>query len=148
MYNELYRFALYCEKCITICIEEQEVLNTTEMNNLNKETKTRIETKTDVRQGIIPQGDIIPIDVNNLDKIRIYPNPTNNEWNIIIVNDISDEITISVFDMNGKLIYTEKNNIRTGENLFKVDSKNLIIGSYILEIKGKSINYKEVVIKQ
>jgi hypothetical protein len=148
MYNNaLYRMALYCEKCITICVAEQEDLSTIEMSTLSKEKKTAIDTKTGIKQGTIPPGDIIPVDANNIEKIRVYPNPTNNEWNVIIFNDISDKITISVFDMNGKLIYNEINNISAGENLFKVESKKLKTGSYILEIKGNSIDYKEIVIK-
>jgi hypothetical protein len=146
-YNELQRMVPPCKKCITICIEEQEDLNTTEMNTLSKEKKTVIDTKTGIKQGTIPLGDIIPVDDNNIDKIKIYPNPTNNEWNVIISNDISDKIAISIFDMNGKLIYNEINNTIVGENLFKVESKNLKTGSYILEIKGNSIDHKEVVIK-
>jgi hypothetical protein len=146
-YNELYRTPLPCKKCITICVAEQEDLSTTEMNTLSKEKKAGIDTKTDVKHWTIPPGDIIPIDDNNIDKIKVYPNPTNNEWNVIIFNDISDKITISVFDMNVKLIYNEINNITEGENLFKVESKSLKTGSYIIEIKGNSIDYKEVVIK-
>jgi hypothetical protein len=148
MYNELSRVALYCEKCITICVGEQENLNMA-TNSISKEQKAGIETKTNVKHGTIPQGDIIPIDDNNnTDNIKIYPNPTNNEWNVVIFNDVSDEITVSIFEMNGKLIYNEIKNIIAGENLFKVTSKNLNTGSYILLIKGKSINYKEVVVKQ
>jgi hypothetical protein len=50
--------------------------------------------------------------------------------------------------MNGKLIYTEINNISARENLFKVEAKNLNTSTYILEIQGEDINYKKLVSKQ
>jgi hypothetical protein len=149
--NESYRIApIYCEKCITICVEGQENLNIAKAtkNNLSKEKKTGIETRTDVKHGTIPFGDIIPIDDDNIDKIKVYPNPTNSEWNIIIFNDVSDKITISLYELNGKLLYNEVNNIIAGENLFKIESKNFNTGHYVIKIEGKSVNYNSIITKQ
>ena len=142
-YRRIIEDGKECEKCITICVEEEERMDKSSILN-NTE-------KTNVIQGKIPPGDVFfdieqgeTIDDNN---IKVYPNPTNNEWNIEIIDNISDKVTISVFDINGKLVHNEIANIVAGKNIFTIYPKNLSTGNYLLEIKGNNVNFKKTVVK-
>ncbi|MGE0090323.1 MAG: T9SS type A sorting domain-containing protein [Bacteroidales bacterium] len=52
-----------------------------------------------------PEG-INNIDLNN--KIKIYPNPTSSSITVEIENIQTDSYTISIFDITGKQVYSEK----------------------------------------
>lgn len=76
--------------------------------------------------------------------LQIYPNPFSSSVKIDISNTQSlqgDKVSINVYDILGKQIYTE--NIKVADNFTKVfDFSNLASGSYIVEVtdgKQKSV---------
>ncbi|MDR0438334.1 MAG: DNRLRE domain-containing protein [Bacteroidales bacterium] len=141
----------YCDRCITIYIEKSFTME----SELEEQEKRR-SASANVIRGTIPPGDRIEdmmhfdalSKIDNINgKINIYPNPTTNDWNIELFSNTTDKITISIFDMIGKLVYNEASSIVAGQNSFKIESKNLQAGSYIMQISGNSINFREIVIK-
>ena len=69
--------------------------------------------------------------------ISVYPNPATEY--IIISNDLKEEASLSITDLNGKVILFE--NI-IGEN--KIDVSHLSNGSYILNIESNRINHQQM----
>lgn len=71
---------------------------------------------------------------NNIssDNIKLYPNPANNNVNIEFIHTDVQEITIT--DVTGRIVYTEK--IASNTNAITVNTSNYPSGIYFCEIKG------------
>jgi len=69
--------------------------------------------------------------------ISIYPNPATN---YIIISEIkNEEATLTITDLNGKIILFEDI-----DNNNKIDVSNLNNGSYILSVKSNRINHQQI----
>ena len=75
------------------------------------------------------------------ENIKIFPNPTSGLVKIDILN--AEEICISLFDINGKLLF-EKSDINTSET---VDISNYSNGIYTLIIKTKNGTFVNKIVK-
>jgi len=74
--------------------------------------------------------------------ITVYPNPVNDILNIYITKLQDEATTASLFDTNGKLIYSGK--LASGANL--IDMKKFTKGIYLLRISNKfQLDYIKVV---
>jgi len=75
-------------------------------------------------------------DVNNLKKIRVYPNPTKGLL-YIGTNNNNHKVDVKVYNIQGV-------NVLSASNVNKIDLKNLEVGIYILRIDldGKIETYK------
>ncbi|PHS62897.1 MAG: peptidase [Flavobacterium sp.] len=62
----------------------------------------------------------------------IYPNPSNGNINIRSLIDLGDA-TISIFDINGREVYSKQVSLQDTVN---VNAENLTTGIYIIQIKG------------
>jgi hypothetical protein len=69
----------------------------------------------------------INLPANNMDGIRIYPNPAHNELFI----DLSFEAAIEIYDLNGNKILTYSPSVEK-----KIDLSNFSKGIYIVQIKN------------
>lgn len=93
-----------------------------------------------------PQGPNCTMAVDyfqNEDMIKVYPNPSNGQFNIFIGN-YSGKVSLQVYDINGRNVYNQKVddfNIERTINL-----KGLQSGMYILKIEGDNLNYTKKVI--
>ena len=72
------------------------------------------------------------------DKIKYYPNPIQNYLSLILPSEHLST-SISVFDINGKLII-QKNNIIVNQGRVELDLSSLKSGNYILNIETNSTN--------
>ena len=85
----------------------------------------------------------LSIDEFNKSDYMIYPNPTNN--NVFIkTNKNFGEVTMTVIDINGRVVYSQKTNL---VNEVQINISNLQSGMYILNIKGETINTNDKIIK-
>jgi len=75
-----------------------------------------------------------------VDTIKIYPNPTTGIFTISIKEDAS----VKMYDMFGKLIYTNKANI--GES--KIDISNYQSGMYLLQVETENGSVTKKIIKE
>jgi hypothetical protein len=77
-------------------------------------------------------------------KIEIFPNPSTNDFHLVIPAFTSNQYSLSVFDMEGKLVAEKK--IITKDFSFGSELKQ---GIYFVEIKrGDEILAKEKIIKK
>ena len=81
------------------------------------------------------------VDINDLvysDNIEVYPNPFTQNISITYYSENEDELSISLFDITGKLIDIIENdiNVLPGENTFSYSfDKSLSSGLYILKLE-------------
>lgn len=85
-------------------------------------------------------GSTIGIDeLNNLNaNCNVFPNPASNTINISINLEESTDLTISIFDMFGKMVYCSgEKKYNDGENNFWLDASNYSAGLYQIKIGNK-----------
>ena len=87
----------------------------------------------------------------NPNEIRLFPNPTNYEVQILVGDNDLEISIIQLFDINGKLIsiYRTKD-ISVGSGHFKFNVEGLEEGSYFMIFRtnlGKSFN-KQLIIRK
>lgn len=83
------------------------------------------------------------------DNISIFPNPTDGLVNVYFENkNISDKISIKIYDMIGKLIF-EKMDVELINNSFSINLENLTSGIYFINIQrnNKSTSKKLIINK-
>lgn len=90
-------------------------------------------TATEIFDGNVPQCQGQKM-ANSLPKdFAIYPNPSNDNWNISISNALNTKAKISLTDIQGKLLLTQQIQV-SSQNSFPISNQNLSSGIYILKI--------------
>jgi hypothetical protein len=80
------------------------------------------------------------------EKIKLYPNPSNGKFKIELADIASNNVEIFIFDLPGRLIYSENINIYSNK-LNKELRLSLKTGAYIVKIKdGMNIYTKKLMI--
>ncbi|MES2558709.1 MAG: DUF4397 domain-containing protein [Bacteroidota bacterium] len=72
----------------------------------------------------------------NSRSLSVYPNPANNELHIAFQSQESDDITIEIMDLTGKVIVVQKRDMHSGFNDIVTNISSLNNGLYILNIKS------------
>lgn len=80
---------------------------------------------------------------NNIQKPKVFPNPTTDILNINLADGIFPA-SLKMVDQYGHIVYEKMNML---SNNISVDLSNMANGYYILEIKGNELNYHTGIIK-
>jgi hypothetical protein len=83
-------------------------------------------------------------DFSNKKGVSISPNPSNGVFNINI-SQYSGKVNIQVVDLNGREVYTAKNELFNSEKA--IDLKAVESGIYVLRVSGEDLNYSQKIIK-
>ena len=68
---------------------------------------------------------------------KVFPNPVNDNFTMEFSLQKNTDITISVTDMNGRLVKELYNGkASSGDNVFSFNKANLSAGTYLLTIKS------------
>ena len=97
-----------------------------------------------VFSGLFTSGTLANEDFSNKKGVVISPNPSNGVFNINI-NQYSGKVSIDVVDLNGRIVYTAKNEFFNSEKA--IDLKSVESGIYVLRISGDDLNYSQKIIK-
>lgn len=77
---------------------------------------------------------------NQLSKVKIYPNPTNNELNIECYQN--NDFTLSLFNISGQELFKQKIN----RNKVQIDVKKLSCGVYFVKLSNdKSVEFRKLI---
>ncbi len=82
--------------------------------------------------------------IESLDEIMVYPNPINQEINLILNSKLNLDQTLYIFDLVGNVIYTENLLIEKGNNEFKINLPNLSKGVYTLKLGTSLIKIEKL----
>lgn len=88
------------------------------------------------------QGGFVGIEeLESISSLSLYPNPATSETNIEINSLNSATATISIYDMNGRVINTVFNGeLNKGVSTFKINTADLNAGIYFVKIQTNSGN--------
>jgi subtilisin-like proprotein convertase family protein len=64
----------------------------------------------------------------------IYPNPNNGEFTVKLINPISNEIDVELYDINGRRIYSKTHNI-SNDFRTSIQLNNVQSGVYLMYVK-------------
>lgn len=90
-----------------------------------------------------------PSTVNQLqlEDIRMYPNPTDGNFSLSFRLE-PGPLSVSVTDINGKVVYNEENQNTTGHYNRDINLKDVPTGNYILSVKQGDRIFTEQISKQ
>ncbi|MFN4235322.1 MAG: M43 family zinc metalloprotease [Bacteroidia bacterium] len=77
-------------------------------------------------------------------KIQLFPNPANNVVTLILSGEENPENEITIFDLNGKIVFNTKLNTNT----INIDISNIENGVYFIQSRGNSGVWTEKLIIQ
>ncbi|MFB6307395.1 MAG: T9SS type A sorting domain-containing protein [Flavobacteriales bacterium] len=73
-------------------------------------------------------------------ELSLYPNPVNNHGTIEFHSDKRNNVLINIYNIKGKLVKRLNNKtINKGHNRIEFNTSKLSTGTYILNLKGKSV---------
>jgi hypothetical protein len=73
-----------------------------------------------------------------INQMVLYPNPAQNEVNVILNADDNSTMHLSIYDMVGKLASSQQVNVNAGFNKFNVDVTSLNKGIYFVELSNNN----------
>ncbi|MFH1321738.1 MAG: PKD domain-containing protein [Bacteroidota bacterium] len=94
--------------------------------------------------------DVIPgiSDVDNENRIEIYPNPNKGIFNLVIEMGEREDVTVEIFSLHGQLIYSEYVERITGIFTGQIDLSDYTGGIYHLQVTtDQGTVHKKVVIE-
>jgi hypothetical protein len=96
----------------------------------------------------IPSLDINAIDVAN-NEFTIYPNPSDGRFQISLVSELEEQVTVTITDGFGKLVQQMSWDIFEGRNIGQFDLSNLTNGVYQVQVwqRGLIQSRKVVIVK-
>lgn len=106
-------------------------------------TSHGIIVNTNSCKAIINNGRSISDNSIAANSIAVYPNPAKNLLNVNFVSSQAISVQIQVFDMKGKVLLQKIEKANYGSNNFQLDLKNLISGTYYLEL-GSDIRSERI----
>ncbi len=71
------------------------------------------------------------------DHVRLYPNPVNQQFSLAFNLETANQVTISIFDISGKLIAADLFDGEEGSNVFYKDVQSYENGFYIITLHSK-----------
>ncbi len=83
----------------------------------------------------------------DLQNARVYPNPTEGAFALSFQSN-PGPLTISITDVNGKVVYKENNDNTTGSYHHDIDLKGVPQGNYILSVNQGGKIYTQQISKQ
>lgn len=81
-------------------------------------------------------------------KARIYPNPSDVNFNLEFNLEKSKQVSIEVIDVMGQIVFSQNKNMSKGSNIIALDLSDQSVGIYFVQLKGKDLNWLGKVIKQ
>jgi hypothetical protein len=79
-------------------------------------------------------------------KTTTYPNPFTETINFQFSKPVTDIISISIFDVLGRLIYEQKK--KSINNILTIDLASLPTSEYLIRLSTTNLNYYTKIIKQ
>jgi PKD repeat protein len=103
-------------------------------------------------QDVLTQSvDVIATGIESMNKesfFEVYPNPGNGVFNVKFLSADSKDILVNIFDIRGKMIYSDKISSLKKGDIISLDLSNFEKGIYHLELVTKSEVKNKIIILQ
>jgi len=77
--------------------------------------------------------------------VNLYPNPADNQINLLFGTEDTGDIRLSIFNMNGQLVFSKEIPVNSGKN---IDVSLLESGIYLLQVSSeKAVETRKLVIQ-
>lgn len=87
---------------------------------------------------VVYTGQIGIDEADEKNAIKIYPNPTNDEFTMEIASDnLEGDIELRVMDLSGKVLHIENISVSANKLVKQITLSELSAGVYVLEVNGK-----------
>ena len=96
------------------------------------------------------EGELQGSMVINLDEsqIQLYPNPASSEASLSFHTPVDQKYTISILELNGKLINMEVIDAKEGYNIYSINTSLLAKGIYMVQINcGDTNSFKKLIVQ-
>jgi ELWxxDGT repeat protein len=80
--------------------------------------------------------------------VMLYPTPVRESATVMIAVKRKENLTLSVVDINGKMVQQKKIVVNEGSNLVSIETDKLSAGTYTVMISGESTNTSTRLVKQ
>ncbi len=94
---------------------------------------------------IINSGDKIT-ENNNNSAISLFPNPSTGLVTMVYSNNVNESSTIEVYDIAGRIIYSQFTPIISGQNVISLNLNNISDGIYFVSLKTPTTEHREKLI--
>ncbi len=79
--------------------------------------------------------------------ISVSPNPFDDYIEIRFELQSEDKVSIKIFGMSGKQVYSENHNWQAGENTAYINTATFINGNYVMQMTGSNLNFSTIITK-
>lgn len=77
----------------------------------------------------------------------MFPVPCNTELNLRFNAAETRDMTVRIFDINGKMLQAVRQTVAAGENLIQLDMSPYAAGSYVIAMEAGAYRYAKVITK-
>jgi hypothetical protein len=81
-------------------------------------------------------------------ELKVYPNPTNGQFNLLMSNYAIDKATIRITDARGKIILVLETDILSDAHTVPIRIMNAANGSYVVQASQPDRSASTIVVKQ
>jgi len=81
---------------------------------------------------------------SKFDEVRVFPQPASSEATIYLSSPAYESGTMTVYDINGRLIHSNNIELIEGENYLNLNCANWIAGHYVIYIQGERIGEETI----
>ena len=78
--------------------------------------------------------------------IRVFPNPTDQLANLLVISSAEDEVVITVHNTLGSIVYSSDGFISKGKSQFKIDCNGWAEGPYYLTVRSQGSSRSKLLI--
>ena len=114
-----------CTSYIGLCVDQSQLL------------------KSKQKENSIINDENTQIDIKATNSIKVYPNPSSDDWNVTLTSENAESVDVIISDCGGKIVSTYKKNLTKGDNSFVLEGSKLPKGIYVLAIKGGTTNFTQ-----
>jgi hypothetical protein len=75
----------------------------------------------------------------NVAEVIVWPNPSESEANLTIDSMEDDVVSLTIFDLTGKMLYTVQSPILAGSTTIPLEIEALPSGFYVVHVMGENI---------
>jgi hypothetical protein len=83
----------------------------------------------------------------NSTQMAMWPNPSAGEFTLFYQTKESESIIIRLIDVSGRILFEQTNNAAAGANSFSLDFHGIAKGAYTLQIQGKELMNKQLILQ-